>query len=373
MNTSRLTVAISLLLALVLTACGSPSAGDPYADPGTEPPPPIEDPTVATSGSLSSRSDSDLMDINVAGFLAPDEGEGALRTAQVPDLTEGDFTVVEAGVVKGITVEKIAAGSDAPADIVFVFDTTGSMGGALATVQSSIIEFVDHLDGAGLDVRVGAVTYGDAFDTMSDTSTRTGTGSSTPPSFDTSERPVYPLTEDLDDFQAFIDEDSARGGGDAAENGVGALAYAYDEFEWGPRAQRIMIVITDIHSHNDETFGFTDGDDWAPEDPDELLERLRGNATVHVVGPDFGETGAGANTDMAMFAGVDGTGGEFVPFGDIVAEDASLTDLDITAATAGGYIVTFRGTSDGTPKDVRVVLDDGSDIRGEFTLRDRTY
>ena len=372
-------------LALLLAACGSNSGStgaDPYAPLDVDPPPPIEDPTITTSGTVSAKPGSpDLMQINVAGFLAPAPVEGsglapASAGREIPKLSARDFTVVEAGVVKGITIERIDGETRAAADVAFVFDTTGSMGGALRTVQDSIIEFVDHLDEAGLDVRVGAVTFGDAFDTKDESSSRSGTGGDTPPSLDGFERPTYQLTDDKDAFKEFIDGDTPRAGGDGPENAVGALAFAYDELEWRPGAQRVLIVITDIYSHNDETFTTFERDvaydRYAPESPAGLLERIRGNAIVHVVSRDY-DIDVEPYTDMAMFTGVEGTGGEFVSINDLVREDASLTDLDLTTATAGGYIVTFRGTKDGKPKDVRVVIDDGSDIRGEFTMRDVTY
>jgi hypothetical protein len=369
-------LAAAIVLALVLGACGGPRppVTDPYADPGTPPPPTITNPTIATSGSVAPRPDSaDLMNVNVAGFAAP----GAEAGAELPNLTADDFTVVEDGVVKGITVERIGGGVRAAADIAFVFDTTGSMGSALDSVQASIIEFVDFLGGRGLDVRVGAVTFGDAFDTKAPGSTRTGESLSdwTPPPFDPSERPTFPLSTDFAAFRTFIEEDSPRGGGDIPENALGALEFAYENLVWRAGAQRILIVIVDTCSHNDVTFPFTAGDDWLPPNPDDLLARLRGNATVHAVSPanvletDFSCSSdpVTGHTDMAMFTGAGGTGGVHVPvsFG---AFDFDLTELPIAEATAGGYLVTYRGTRDGSEHTVRVVIDDDVDIRGEFTV-----
>ena len=357
---TTLRLAAVLLIALALAACSGPGELDPYADPGTAPPATITDPTITTSGSIAARPGAEgLMDINVAGFAAPG-AEGTL-----PALGVNDFVVVEDGVVKGITVQRIGGTVRAAADIAFVFDTTRSMGSALRSVQDSIIEFVDFLDERGLDVRVGAITFGDAFDTQAEGGTR-GTSISgwTPPGFDTSERPSFPLSNDYAAFRTFIEGDSPRGGGDSAENAVGALEFAYDELEWRAGAQKILIVIMDIYSHNDETFTFTGGEDWMPPNPDDLLARLRGDAIVHVVSPDYSGGVPGSFTDMAMFAGVGGTGGVFFPW---VRGDFDLTELPIAEAAAGGYIVTFRGTRSGTTHTVRVVIDDGGEIRGEFT------
>ena len=375
MNRSRYT-ALSLLLAtftlaLVLAACGGPGpVDDPYADPGTAPPPTITDATIATSGSVAPRPGSaDLIDINVAGFAAP---SGFVSALDLPALDGGDFVVVEDGVVKGITVERIGGDVRAAADIAFVFDTTGSMGGALSSVQESIIAFVDFLDGRGLDLRVGAVTFGDAFDTISGSRGESITDM-TPPSFDPSERPSFPLSNDYAAFRTFIEGDSPRGGGDTPENALGALEFAYDTLAWRTGAQKILIVIIDTCSHNDVTFAAfgEPGEPWMPPNPDDLLARMRGDAIVHSVSPldvianDF--WCSEEHTDMAMFTGAAGTGGVFVPvaFG---AFDFDLTELPIAEVAAGGYIVTYRGTRTGTMHTVRVVIDDGSDIRGEFTV-----
>lgn len=367
---------VAALLAL-LTACGSPSSGeDPYADLDVEPPPPVEDPTITTSGSIGTSSKGeDLMDINVAGFLDPETS--GLSTAQVAELSESDFTVVEAGTVKGITVEKIGGDVRAGADVVFVFDTTGSMGSGLDSVQNSIIAFSQFLDDSGLDARVGAVTFGDAYDTVDDVAAPTRGESlrgDTPPSFDGDTRPTFDLSTDFAGFETFIADDSPRGGGDGPENAIGALDYAMQALDWREGAQRIMIVVTDVCSHTNPSFESafstsTDWDRWQPRPTSDVLADLRGRASVHVVGPadPFCSTDT---VDMATFTGSDGTGGVFVPWDGFSEFD--LTELPIAEATSGGYVVTFRGTKDGEPKTVRVVIDDGSDIRGEFSL-EATY
>jgi len=359
-------LALLLALGFVAASCNV-AALDAYLDPGTTPPPTITDPTVATSGSVTaSDKGEDLLDINVAGFA------DALGEA-VTSLGASEFTVVEDGTVKGITVERIGGATRAPADIVFVFDTTGSMGGALTSVQDSIIAFADFLDTAGLDVRLGAVTFGDAFDTIDDVVPAAHRGTSlrsdAPPTFDFSERPTFPLSSDIASFKTFIDGDSARGGGDGLENALGSVEFAYDELAWRDGAQKVMILITDICSHTATSFdaafsGHLNFDHWLPPEVADLLAKLKGNATVHVVAPGADcFTTSGQNTKV--LAGPDGTGGVFVDW-DFSSFD--LTEMPISSATAGGYIITFRGTIDGTEHTIRVVIDDGGDIRGEFTI-----
>ncbi|MDZ7708241.1 MAG: vWA domain-containing protein [Trueperaceae bacterium] len=282
-----------LVVAVLAAACTSEGGGsDPYADPGTPPPDPITDPTVATSGSIGpSDEGGDLMEINVAGFTEPETG--SLSVAQLAELPASAFTVVEAGTVKGITVERIGGEVRAAADVVFVFDTTFSMGSGLDSVQDSIIAFADHLDGAGLDVRLGAVTFGDAFDTVADVDTPvrgTSLEDRTPPTFDGNVRPTLPLTDDYDAFQTFVTDDSPRGGGDNPENAIGALDFAATDLDWRAGAQKTLIVVTDVCSHTDTTFesefsSYAGWEGWAPPATDDLLSDLSGNSTVHVVGP----------------------------------------------------------------------------------------
>lgn len=373
MKRTFLRLALLATALLLLAACGSPSGGaDPYADPGTTAPAAITDPTIATSGSISkSAKGAGLYDINVAGF-AMSETEGlSAASLDLANLPPSAFTVVEDGVVKGITVERIGAGGTrAAADVVFVFDTTASMGPALSAVQSSIIEFVEYLDEGGLDVNVGAVTFGDAYDTQLASGDRgTSLRGDVPPGFDSYERPTFNLSNDFEAFRTFIEGDSERAGGDIPENGIGAISFAYQELEWRPGAQKMMIFVTDACQHSDVTFedvfhADANYEHWAPPATADLMASLRGNAVVHVISPDLNCYGDFVN--MKEFTGIEGTGGTFVEWN---YNPFDLTDLPLAAASRGGYVITYRGTtSGGDPKEVRVVIDDGGNVRGEFTI-----
>ncbi len=356
----------------LLAACGSPrTAVDPYADPGTPPPPTITDPTIATSGSIAASSKGEgLYDINVAGFALPEIAAAALGTASVDSLPPSAFTVVEDGVVKGMTVERIGTGGTrAAADVAFVFDTTGSMASGLAAVQASIVEFANYLEDGGLDVRVGAVTFGDSYDTQAADGTRgVSLRGDVPPGFDSGARPTFELSAEFEDFRTFIEGDRPRGGGDVPENGLGALEFAFEGLEWRTGAQRIMIFVTDVCQHSDVTFEAEFGSDagsenWAPPAPDALMARLRGNGVVHVIAPNL--TCATNLVNPASLAGVDGTGGQYFEWDKGVFD---LSELPLAAAARGGYVITYRGTEGGEPKTVRVVIDDGGNVRGEFSI-----
>lgn len=389
-------LALAIVLSLGLAGCGDNSSvsnppgtpppggggSDPYADLGPYTGSGITDPTITTSGALSYSGEGDLMEINMAGFaapvnrmaFAPSANPRASKVATVP-LTKEDITVVEDGIIKGITVDKIDADTRAAADILFVVDTTGSMSDAIDSVKDSIVAFTDFLDAEGLDVRLAAVTVGDAYDTV-DNPTAPARGTSlrddTPPDFDSDERPTFPFSTDFAAFKSFIQGDSARGGNDTPENTLGALDFGSSQLVWRDGAQRIAVVITDVCSHNKTTFedvygSYADYAHWLPPVATDLIERLKGQVTVHVVAPKSACVGD-IHTNMADLTGLEGTGGVFVNW-DLTAFD--LTSLPIAEATAGGYLLTFSGTRDGSLHTVRVLIDNGSGIRGEFTLEEK--
>lgn len=389
-STRGYALCIAALLIIFLVACGGEAGPDPttpiptpepqptpddtYADPETPPPEPITDPTVMTSGALAvSDAARSLVTLNVTGFsaasaelnansLALNSSLGAASAA----LSDEDFTLVEAGKVQGIKVDRIEAGDKAPADIAFVIDTTSSMGEALSSVKETLIDFSKVLENEGLDIRLGAVTFGDAFDTQEANSRRSGTSlmDKKPPSFDQEPRPSFALTSDFAAFQTFITEESPRGGGDTPENILGALSFAYEFLVWREGAQRILIIVTDTCSHTEVSNFFID-DPWAPSSFEKVLSEVRARATVHVVGGGdcrkFGGT-----LDMQAFAGAKGTGGLYYAWG---GGPFNLVDIGLTQTTANDYLITYQGELNGKEKDVRLVIDNGDAVRGEFTLK----
>lgn len=111
-------------------------------------------------------------------------------------------------------------------DVVFAIDTTGSMGGLIASAQRtmwSIATRVRQLE-PGADLRLGLVAYrdtGDAYVT----------------------RP-FALTGDLDAVYAELAGYAAEGGGDLPENVAAALAVAL-ELDWRRGATKLVFVVGD--------------------------------------------------------------------------------------------------------------------------------
>jgi predicted RNA-binding Zn-ribbon protein involved in translation (DUF1610 family) len=161
----------------------------------------------------------------------------------VTNLTQDDFTVYEDGEKAKIT-EFAGIGENRPVDIVFVFDTTGSMDVEINGAINSCTEFAENLEKEGRDYRLGLITFGDEI------------------------RGVYnsdhSLTSSVSEFKTWLSELIAEGGGDDPENTFGALKEA-TQMNFREDSQVLFLLITDdqIHYYGDspdEGSEFTDPD-----------------------------------------------------------------------------------------------------------------
>ncbi len=133
-------------------------------------------------------------------------------------------------------VELISASSNKPTmEMVFVLDTTGSMGGLLSGAKQRIWGIVNEVMQASSlsSVKIGLVAYrdrGDQYVTQ-----------------------VLPLTEDLDKVYATLIDYNAAGGGDEAENVRRALADGVAKAGWSqPSANhaQILFLVGDAPPHD---------------------------------------------------------------------------------------------------------------------------
>ena len=123
--------------------------------------------------------------------------------------------------------------SQIPVDIVFILDTTGSMGEEI----KRLIETIDliHMNLSLLSdqatIRFGMVLYRDKEDRY-----RTQ---------------VVPLTSDIDEFRSALEKVEAGGGGDTAEDLQAALEKGMHDIDWNQEGVRLGFIITDAHAHLD--------------------------------------------------------------------------------------------------------------------------
>ncbi|MEJ7807443.1 MAG: vWA domain-containing protein, partial [Telluria sp.] len=126
----------------------------------------------------------------------------------------------------------------ATVELLFVLDTTGSMGGMLEGAKTRIWGIVNDVlqqqGQGGATIRVGLVAYrdrGDAYVTR-----------------------VTPLTDNLDAVYAQLMSFRAQGGGDGPEDVRSAMAEAVRVGGWsapGPRTSQVMFLVGDAPPHDD--------------------------------------------------------------------------------------------------------------------------
>lgn len=127
-------------------------------------------------------------------------------------------------------------GCSATMDIIFAIDTTGSMGGVIATAKSQATQIMNTIDTVfpGSDIRYGAVDFRDYADGGS--------------------WPVYyrqPLTYTKADVQNAINAMSAGNGGDNPEAYSRTMYESYNSFGYRPgNVGRFLIMLGDERSHD---------------------------------------------------------------------------------------------------------------------------
>jgi len=120
-------------------------------------------------------------------------------------------------------------------DVVFVLDTTGSMGGLIAAAKEKIWSIATTLASSdpAPDIRMGLVAYRDRGDTYV--------------------TKVIPLSNDLDSIYANLMDFQAHGGGDGPESVNQALYDAVHGITWSqdPNAYKVVFLIGDAPPHMD--------------------------------------------------------------------------------------------------------------------------
>ncbi|WP_281249751.1 flagellin [Psychrobacillus psychrotolerans] len=150
-------------------------------------------------------------------------------------------------------------------DIVFLIDSTGSMGGPIANVKANITNFVNSISSAGINIQLGLVDYNDGVSSK-----------------------VYPFTTDLEDFKNSLNTISVSGGGDTPEAGLEAIQDALG-ISMRSDASKQFVLVTDapVHDNNDGD----GGDGLSIYDIEEMADKLKAaSIKLNIVGPTDSET-----------------------------------------------------------------------------------
>ncbi len=126
-----------------------------------------------------------------------------------------------------------------PLDLLFILDTTGSMGEEIERLKSTIELINLNLSSLNIhpQIRYGMVLYRDRED-----------------DYDTK---IIPFTSDLNVFRKALNQVSADGGGDTPEDLQAALEAALHKMKWNSEAIRLAYIITDASLHTDYGQTFT--------------------------------------------------------------------------------------------------------------------
>lgn len=123
--------------------------------------------------------------------------------------------------------------SPVPLDVLFIMDTTGSMGEEIERLRDTIAIIYANLNALKPRplVRFGLVLYKDRGD-----------------SYITE---LHQFTQDLDAFQKILDGVYATGGGDGPEDLESALDAGVNKMNWNKDGIRLAFVVTDAEAHLD--------------------------------------------------------------------------------------------------------------------------
>lgn len=258
---------------------------------------------------------SDFPRVTVYVSVTDESGEPIVGLKQEDFELKEDNNPVEILEFAGI-------GSDRPVDIVFVFDTTGSMDDEIEGVKNTSIAFANKLRDSNRDFRLGLVAFGDEIRSVDN---RDGS-----------------LTADAEEFKRWVGRLRANGGDDGEEISLDALLEG-SEMQFRSDAQKILLLITDAAPHERG-----DGTRFSRTTAGETATTLKENGfTVYTVAYDDGR-----------FRQIVGdTGGDFY---DIQRERDFTGIIDkIGGLIASQYRITYRSNRpayDGTKRPVSVTV-----------------
>lgn len=215
-------------------------------------------------------------------------------------LTKLNFSLKEDGVTIPVdTVEK-PAGGNVVADIVVLFDDTGSMADEISGMKSKASDFAWQIYNKGVNARFALVSFKDAAD------------------IDLS------FTDNIALFQSSVNALTADAGGDTPEVALDAIQKSLSSLTWRTTAQKVFLVITDAPTHyRGDGTAFSN---WTM--PEVVLAVQNAHGTVHVVGPAL----SGSSISSAM---TDNSGKEVL----VSQSMPSDTNCRVLADETGGVFV----------------------------------
>jgi hypothetical protein len=185
--------------------------------------------------------------------------------------------------------------TDKKADIVFVFDTSNSMGGEINELSAVVKDFATDLGASRIDYRLGLVEFRDFPITCGE---RAKISCGNPGDFAYKVKDNGTLTAEVNTFSSWLKELKAGGGGTGGPEAVlAALRHAGSDLLWRSDAEKVIIVLTDAGPHPDGDCCNAEGDTLEGT----IFGLTSQGARVHVIGSE----------DAALRRIAGDTGGQF--------------------------------------------------------------
>lgn len=220
-------------------------------------------------------------------------------------------------------------------DVLFLFDTTGSMGGVIGSAQVGASDILDTVSAQVPGVRFGVANYKDY------------PGDYMYPGYwsmygDFGDYPWMlnqPVTDDFGAVQTAIDSLYASGGADWPESLTRAL-WESEQIAWRPNADRLVVLFADATPHDLDFGGYNTGGDPGPdaiaETADDLdFETVVAGLAASGVQIAVVDSGGGSSAEYYQYM-ADETGGAYTLLsGDFVTQVSDLILQFASSATVG--------------------------------------
>lgn len=257
------------------------------------------------------------------------------------------------------------------ADVVFLVDNSGSMSEEANDVADNIITWTQQLEASGLDIRVGIVGYGGYYSHSIGGALNITTADDLKTYLDRSwgtNRTRGFEGPDAQELQAIAQSGNYQCQGYEQEDGVVALRFAHDNFNFRSGANRIYVNFTDEPNQpaGKEAWSVEwlnpENGNWKPE-----------YGTVHTVYSsskfDYNNT---LWTEQPWLMS-DYTGGTTI-FTNPQFSDVSLLTLPVTGSLQNSYLIRFTDideyVGDGQPHTIKMtILTPSGVIAGEITFQ----
>ena len=228
--------------------------------------------------------------------------------------------------------------TDRKVDIVFVFDTSNSMGGEINELRAIANKFAADLEASHIDYNLGLVEFRD-FPVTCGEGKKVQCGS--PGDFVYAIKGNGTLTSEISTFNSWLEELEAGGGGSGGPEAIlAALRHAGSDLLWREDTEKEIILLTDAGPHPDGSCCNAEGDTLEGT----IFGLTHIGASVNVIGPD--------DASLKKIAG--DTGGQFFR----IRSGSSLKPLleKITAGMNFSFKVEVEANCENRELDAKVKL-----------------